>query len=421
MTDSNALDIVAEQTETTPYIYRLTANGSALGMNTNDTFCFIPASESDIRAATEAYINAVKAQLTIDGLVDASETFTAIAGTEGAKEYKDLVAANSQMGELSTIEAVNNAKRNSAGSSSAALIAAVHKILDTHVTRQHVQLSTFRPNDNAWTNRFYLADDGQKLVGITDQTSVATLWTITKTQNGYTLTNEKTGRHVGFGEDADNASFPTTDGEPQEYSMTYRPHLNGFAIYKVGTNPDNDERRAFHIGNGSTGAVIKWSAKEVTPNSHWTLEALSDAEYTAEAINGVLALTIKGGFTDYAQDKVVTITKRGPSAATRQTVGEDGTITIPMSDFTDGEVTLDDSLQAGNYTLNIPAGLVLTNGKPNRSTTYDFSITSKGSTTLIERIEASETGKAGIFDLQGRKVVNPSHGIYIVNGKKIIL
>lgn len=47
------------------------------------------------------------------------------------------------------------------------------------------------------------------------------------------------------------------------------------------------------------------------------------------------------------------------------------------------------------------------------------SIGVEGPTTSISEIEVSN-GEAQWFDLQGRRVANPSHGLFIVNGKKVI-
>ena len=43
-----------------------------------------------------------------------------------------------------------------------------------------------------------------------------------------------------------------------------------------------------------------------------------------------------------------------------------------------------------------------------------------GEDTGIENV-GIETVVEGIYDLQGRKVENPSTGIYIVNGKKVLV
>ena len=41
--------------------------------------------------------------------------------------------------------------------------------------------------------------------------------------------------------------------------------------------------------------------------------------------------------------------------------------------------------------------------------------------TGIEEVEKRDEGVEEIFDLQGRKVEKPKNGIYIVNGKKMII
>lgn len=52
----------------------------------------------------------------------------------------------------------------------------------------------------------------------------------------------------------------------------------------------------------------------------------------------------------------------------------------------------------------------------------DIAVKSDGIPTDIEKVQTETTvGKNVIFDLQGRRVANPTKGIYIVNGKKVIL
>ena len=53
----------------------------------------------------------------------------------------------------------------------------------------------------------------------------------------------------------------------------------------------------------------------------------------------------------------------------------------------------------------------------------DIAVKSDGIPTDIEKVqtEPNVVGKNVVFDLQGRRVANPTKGIYIVNGKKVIL
>jgi hypothetical protein len=46
----------------------------------------------------------------------------------------------------------------------------------------------------------------------------------------------------------------------------------------------------------------------------------------------------------------------------------------------------------------------------------------EGDATGISEVRSmTEDGKNDIYDLQGRKVQNPGKGLYIVNGKKVII
>jgi hypothetical protein len=45
----------------------------------------------------------------------------------------------------------------------------------------------------------------------------------------------------------------------------------------------------------------------------------------------------------------------------------------------------------------------------------------KPATTGINNVTTTENTKKEVFDLQGRRVLNPTKGVYIVNGKKVVL
>ena len=44
-----------------------------------------------------------------------------------------------------------------------------------------------------------------------------------------------------------------------------------------------------------------------------------------------------------------------------------------------------------------------------------------GETTEIMKVASQEKASQGYYDLQGRRVANPTSGLYIVNGKKVII
>ena len=53
--------------------------------------------------------------------------------------------------------------------------------------------------------------------------------------------------------------------------------------------------------------------------------------------------------------------------------------------------------------------------------TIDFDSASDGQTTGINRIQNKiKMQNDAVYDLQGRRVAHPTHGIYIMNGKKIV-
>ena len=52
-----------------------------------------------------------------------------------------------------------------------------------------------------------------------------------------------------------------------------------------------------------------------------------------------------------------------------------------------------------------------------------FSLTYKSLATVVDGISTVETtapNSDALFDLQGRRVAQPTKGLYIVNGKKVI-
>ena len=73
----------------------------------------------------------------------------------------------------------------------------------------------------------------------------------------------------------------------------------------------------------------------------------------------------------------------------------------------------------GTYILEIPTGYFIdANNKDIEGVTLKYIVKNS---TGIEEVE-TETGMTGIiYDLQGRKVENLSKGIYIVNGKKVLV
>ena len=107
----------------------------------------------------------------------------------------------------------------------------------------------------------------------------------------------------------------------------------------------------------------------------------------------------------------------------RQTSGKDATSTV--------YVLADKSLGVGFYKWiggELGAGRVYLTGKahenPNTTNAHEFVgffVDETGEATAIESIDDFKANVGPFYDLQGRRVDNPTKGIYIVNGKKVIV
>ena len=74
-------------------------------------------------------------------------------------------------------------------------------------------------------------------------------------------------------------------------------------------------------------------------------------------------------------------------------------------------------------TLNaFRAYFLVTADVPEAAASRGIEIDADGVSTGIDFIENKATGEVKvIYDLSGRRVANPSKGLYIVNGKKVII
>ena len=107
----------------------------------------------------------------------------------------------------------------------------------------------------------------------------------------------------------------------------------------------------------------------------------------------------------------------------RKTSGEDATSTV--------YVLANKSLGVGFYKWiggDLGAGRVYLTGKahenPNTTNAHEFVgffVDETGEATAIESIDDFKANVGPFYDLQGRRVDNPTKGIYIVNGKKIVI
>ena len=116
---------------------------------------------------------------------------------------------------------------------------------------------------------------------------------------------------------------------------------------------------------------------------------------------------------DYSDDNLLQVSDR-------KTTGSKGNSTIyVLANKTKGVGFYrwtGDELGAGRVYLN-----VIGQGGSNAHEFVGFPEEDENGTTAIQDIESTESITGPFYDLQGRRVDNPTKGIYIVNGKKIII
>lgn len=116
---------------------------------------------------------------------------------------------------------------------------------------------------------------------------------------------------------------------------------------------------------------------------------------------------------DYSDDNLLQVSDR-------RTTGSKGTSTIYVLANRSKGVGFyrwtGDELGAGRVYLNVTS-----QGGSNAHEFVGFPEEDENGTTAIQDIESTEPITGPFYDLQGRRVDNPTKGIYIVNGKKIII
>ncbi len=116
---------------------------------------------------------------------------------------------------------------------------------------------------------------------------------------------------------------------------------------------------------------------------------------------------------DYSDDNLLQVSDR-------KTTGSKGTSTIYVLANKSKGVGFyrwtGDKLGAGRVYLNVTS-----QGGSNAHEFVGFPEEDENGTTAIQDIESTESITGPFYDLQGRRVDNPTKGIYIVNGKKIVI
>jgi hypothetical protein len=92
---------------------------------------------------------------------------------------------------------------------------------------------------------------------------------------------------------------------------------------------------------------------------------------------------------------------------------------INPDDATQLIITVNEALANGTYKLTIEAGAVVTaEGATNETIICTYILNDP---TGIDEVKGENGEVKAIYDLQGRKVAEPVKGIYIIDGKKVLV
>ena len=174
---------------------------------------------------------------------------------------------------------------------------------------------------------------------------------------------------------------------------------------------EHDNRLYLTVGEVTENRQVELSLHLVNPSTSLTAvelyltlpegATLSAGSRTTRATNHTLTegTTDKGHFVSLASAELATFT------------GTDGVLCTWSVDLS--------SLATGDYDITASGLFAVGVGTDNAITAYTAEDQTLGTTTGIAA-PTSDTGKLIIYDLSGRRVENPTKGLHVVNGKKVL-
>ncbi|WP_288280336.1 chitobiase/beta-hexosaminidase C-terminal domain-containing protein [uncultured Prevotella sp.] len=162
---------------------------------------------------------------------------------------------------------------------------------------------------------------------------------------------------------------------------------------------------------------------EATDYTAWQVKGTSDSEITFEKITG----SVKGGTGIFLMGEAnATVTLK--SADSDNVLSSNmltGTlaptyVTTVNGDYTNFGLSGDKFVKINNGTVKANKAYlpILTSNVPGAGAR--FNLVFENETDGIKTINKAQMTNDGYFDLQGRKVAQPTKGLYIVNGKKVV-
>lgn len=393
----------------TPTSEEVAGNG-----NNGSAWYFILASDDEITNATSAYISAVTARISKPV---SDENLATLMGEDFMSTIEEQYGNND---DLTTIAGVNAAKSNGP-----TRVATVKAAVEAAIGDKLADNVFMIQNANTDYSNCFLSNT---LSGDTYQTSptaetnnLNALWAFEPTEDGgYILRSSGSGKAIT--KTTETSKPLPLDDTGLAYSIGYDPVVPGFNITLV-PNDEITDVTLYALHQTSNTTICKWATNHIA-GSHWHFNTLEEAQVEFAKVSDGHTMTLGEGVTlnthETASNLTMTISKLAAESETARVAPTDGVHTISASDFNDdGTVSLS-GLTAGTYTVSAPAGMFLVNGK-HATLNSTFTVDNNGDPTAIDEIEAANADATVIYDLQGRRVNRAAHGIYIVNGRKVIL
>lgn len=294
----------------------------------------------------------------------------------------------------------------------------------------------------------YLYGDGTQFIGNAAKPAVSSVVYLEELESeGYHFYAIKVqGKYVGA---ATNSTIVVPSKNPTYFYVDIKKP----GVIALSANPD-DAFSYLHVANTRGYAVVGWEAP--APASQWTVEDATHFEVSLNAVNGKSYATFCAPFGVTVADtkantlvmdaskKFVTLNEIAevPANTGVLLVNETGATTATVTIKADAAATVSDNAlvgtlaphakEAGDLFLGNNEGVVGfydwagTSLVANRA--YIPAATAAGVRALLfdnttTGVNAATLNNASqkVFDLQGRRVEKAQKGLYIVNGKKVVL
>lgn len=317
-----------------------------------------------------------------------------------------------------------------------------------HTALKYPETGYYLLKNTAGDQYGYLYGDGTKFIGNGAKPAVSSVIYLEQVENeGYYFYAIKVqGQYVSR---ATNSNIVTPSKKPVYFYADIRKP----GVIALSANPD-DSYSYLHTAKTRGYALVGWLAESAA--SHWTVEDATSFEVSLNAVNGKSYATFCAPFgVTVADAKANTLVMDAskkfakfntiaevPANTGVLLVSETGATTATVTIKDDATATVDDNVLVGTLAPHAKAaGDLFLGNNEGVVGFYDWAGTSLAAnrayipattaagvrallfdnTTTGVNAATLENASQKVFDLQGRRVEKAQKGLYIVNGKKVVL